>query len=87
MRAYRAKALAVRSIARRCQHPLPLTVSNGTAQSQGGGSFQGTVGADGAVVLHDKGNNRYQGSINGTGLLKVGGGTPRCNFEFVWQKR
>jgi hypothetical protein len=69
------------------QTPAPLTVANGTAQSQGGGSFQGTVGADGAVVLHDKGNNRYQGTIDGTGLLKVGGGTPRCNFEFVWQKR
>jgi hypothetical protein len=66
--------------------PAPLTVSNGSVQSQGG-SFQGTVGADGAVVLHDKGNNRYQGTISGTGLLKVGGGTPRCNFEFTWQKR
>jgi hypothetical protein len=66
--------------------PAPLTITNGTIQSQSGG-FQGTVGPDGNVVLHDKGSNRYQGTINGTGLLKVGGGTPRCNFEFSWQKR
>ena len=66
--------------------PAPLTISNGAAQSQSGG-FQGTVAPDGNVVLHDKDNNRYQGTIDGTGLLKVGGGTPRCNFEFSWQKR
>jgi len=69
------------------QTPTPLIITNGAAQSKAPGSFQGTVGPDGSVVLHDKGNNRYQGTINATGLLKVGGGTPRCNFEFSWQKR
>jgi hypothetical protein len=68
------------------QTPSPLTITNGTAQSQAG-NFQGTVGPDGNVVLHDKGSNRYQGTIDGTGLLKVGGGTPRCSFEFSWKKR
>src|ERR1700730_8236924 len=52
------------------QIPAPLTITNGTAQSQTG-SFQGTVGPDGNVVLHDKGSNRYQGTIDGTGSLKV----------------
>ena len=67
--------------------PAPLIITNGAAQSQAPGSFQGTVGPDGAVVLHDKESNRYQGTVNGTGLLKVAGGSPRCNFEFNWQKR
>ena len=33
------------------------------------------VGPDGGVVLHDTGSNRHQGTVNGTGLLKVAGDT------------
>jgi hypothetical protein len=67
--------------------PAPLTVSAGTVRSAVAGSFDVTVGADGRVVLHGKESIRYDGQIDPTGTLKVGGGTPRCTFYFVWKKR
>ncbi|MBV9553525.1 MAG: hypothetical protein JO032_12110 [Alphaproteobacteria bacterium] len=66
--------------------PAPLTISGGAITSSVAGSFEGTVGADGRVVLHGKGNIRYDGKIEG-GALSVGGGTSRCTFNFVWRKR
>jgi hypothetical protein len=67
--------------------PAPLTISNGTVSSSVADSVQGTVGPDGRVVLHGKGSVRYDGQIDPSGTLKVGGGTPRCTFTFIWKKR
>ena len=67
--------------------PAPVTISNGNVTSAVADSFQGTVGPDGRVVLHGKGAIRYDGTIDGGGVLKVGGGTPRCTFYFTWKKR
>ena len=66
--------------------PAPLTIANGNVTSSMADSFHGTVGPDGHVVLHSKGDIRYEGKIDGR-VLKVGGGTPRCTFYFTWQKR
>jgi hypothetical protein len=67
--------------------PAPLTISNGNIASGARGSFEGTVTPDGRVVLHSKGAARYDGTIDSSGVLKVGGTTPRCTFYFVWRKR
>ena len=66
--------------------PAPLTISNGAAKSSGTSGFEGTVGPDGRVVLHTQNGIRWDGKIDG-GVLKVGGGTSRCTFTFVWNKR
>ena len=67
--------------------PAPLTISAGTVRSAVADSFEGTIGPDGRVVLHGKGSIRYDGQIDSTGTLKVGGSTPRCTFTFIWKKR
>jgi hypothetical protein len=66
--------------------PSPLIVASGTARTQSGG-MDGTVAPDGSVKLHSKGGDLYQGKIDGSGQLKVGGGTPRCSWTLIWQKR
>lgn len=69
--------------------PAPVTISNGAIQSAAPGAFQGTVGADGRVVMHHSPDNlRYDGQIDGAGTLTAGGSSPRgCVYTYVWRKR
>jgi len=68
--------------------PAPVTISNGAIQSTGAGAFQGTVGADGRVVLHHSPDNiRYDGQIDGTGTMTASGSSNRCQYAFTWRKR
>jgi hypothetical protein len=66
------------------QTPGPLTIANGNAVSN---YFTGTVDGSGHVVLHTKENSRFDGQIDGTGVLKAGGAPPQCAYSFVWKKR
>ncbi len=64
-----------------------LAISGGNIQSATG-SFTGTVGADGHVVLHSKSALRFEGQIDATGLVKVSGAsTHGCLYTFGWKKR
>jgi hypothetical protein len=67
------------------QTPSPLIVANGTAHSQTG-FYQGTVAADGKVVLRGK-DLYYQGQIDGSGTLKATGTSSYCEYTVTWQKR
>ena len=68
--------------------PAPVTISNGAIQSAAGGAFQGTVGPDGHVVLHHSPDNlRYEGQIDGSGVLTASGSSNRCLYTFSWRKR
>ena len=66
--------------------PGPITVANGNITSATG-FFTGVVDAAGHVVLHTKESTRYDGQIDASGVLKAGGGTPRCAYSLVWKKR
>jgi hypothetical protein len=66
--------------------PSPMIVANGAARTQAGG-MDGTVAPDGSVRLHNKGGDLYLGKIDGSGRLEVGGGSNRCSFTLIWQKR
>ena len=64
-----------------------LTISGGNVQSATG-SFTGTVGPDGHVVLHSKLALRFEGQIDASGLVKVTGvSTHGCAYTFSWRKR
>jgi hypothetical protein len=64
-----------------------LTISGGNVQSATG-TFTGTVGADGHVVLHSKSAVRFEGQIDATGVVKVSGAsTHGCLYTFSWKKR
>jgi hypothetical protein len=66
--------------------PSALTITNGNALSASG-NFTGTVDGSGHIVLHTKDSNRYEGQIDGAGVIKVGGGGTRCTYTLTWKKR
>jgi hypothetical protein len=68
------------------QTPGPLTIASGAATSATG-FFTGAADANGHVVLHTKESTRFEGQIDTSGMLKVGGGSPRCTYTMIWKKQ
>ena len=67
--------------------PVPgqLTIANGVAQTPGG--LQGTVNAQGVLVMHNKIGQRYDGQIDTQGVVRVRLSLPVCYFDLTWQRR
>jgi hypothetical protein len=66
--------------------PLALTIANGVAQTKARGGLDGSVNAQGMIVMHDKNGLRLDGQINAQGLATVQLSLPYCYWKLVWQR-
>ena len=70
--------------------PGPLTIAGGVARWPGtvptaGGTAEGSVNARGALVMHGPLGMRFDGQIDGRGMV-TGRLTSFCGYQIVWQK-
>jgi hypothetical protein len=70
--------------------PGPLTIAGGVARWPGtvptaGGTAEGSVNAQGVLVMHGPLGMRFDGQINGRGMV-TGRLTSFCGYHIVWQK-
>jgi hypothetical protein len=66
--------------------PGPLTIAGGVVRWQGRvSSFEGSVNAQGVLVLHDPYGNRIDAQLDSRGTV-TGRLTAPCDYQIVWQK-
>ena len=70
--------------------PGPLTIAGGVVRWPGtvptaGGTAEGSVNAQGVVVMHGPLGMRFDGKIDGRGTV-TGRLTSSCGYQLVWQK-
>ena len=70
--------------------PGPLTITGGVVRWPGtlptaGGTAEGSVNAQGVVVMHGPLGMRFDGKIDGRGTV-TGRLTSYCGYQLVWQK-
>ena len=71
--------------------PRPLTIAGGVVRWPGtlptaGGTAEGSVNAQGVVVMHGPSGMRFDGQIDGRGTV-TGRLTSYCGYQLVWQKK
>jgi hypothetical protein len=64
----------------------PLTIVNGVARTAWGGTAEGSVSPQGALVMHAPNGARIEGQIDGRGTV-TGRLTSACSYQMVWQKK
>ena len=64
----------------------PLTIANGVARTKWAGMAEGTVNAQGVLVMHAPNGAQFEGQIDGQGTVK-GRFTSGCSYQVVWQKQ
>ena len=70
--------------------PGPLTIAGGVVRWPGtvptaGGTAEGSVNAQGVLVMHGPLGMRFDGRIDGRGTV-TGRLTSSCGYQLVWQK-
>jgi hypothetical protein len=66
--------------------PAPLTIAGGAARYQSPvGTYEGSVNAQGVVVLHGPYGNRIDAQLDSRGAV-TGRLTSFCSYQMVWQK-
>jgi hypothetical protein len=68
------------------QGVAPLTIVNGVARTKWAGTAQGSVNAQGALVMRAPNGAQFEGQIDAQGTVK-GRFTSGCSYQMVWQKR
>ena len=71
----------------------PLTIAGGAARYQagvgtyvsGGGTYEGSVNAQGVLILRGPSGNQIDARIDGRGTV-TGRLTGECSYQMVWQK-
>jgi hypothetical protein len=73
--------------------PAPLTIVGGVARTAlgntsyvGGGTAEGSVNAQGVIVLRTPHGEQLDAQIDGRGTV-TGRYTSACNYQMVWQKQ
>jgi hypothetical protein len=66
--------------------PIPLVITNGVVR-QPGGSWEGGVGPQGAVVMHASDGTRFEGQIDSHGTISGRTAGPICSVSSVWRKQ
>jgi hypothetical protein len=64
--------------------PGPLTIAGGVVR-YAGGTAEGSVNAQGVLVLRTPNGQRLDAQIDGRGTV-TGRFTGSCNYHLVWQK-
>ena len=69
--------------------PGPLTIAGGVPRCNGStlrqATFEGSVNAQGVLVMHTPASERLEARIDGRGTL-TGRFTGSCSYQMVWQK-
>jgi hypothetical protein len=67
--------------------PGPLTIAGGVARhtTVRAGTWEGSVNAQGVLVIHDPVGSRIDAQIDGRGTV-TGRATSYCSYHMVWQK-
>jgi hypothetical protein len=69
--------------------PGALTIAGGVARYNGSNirpvTWEGSVNAQGVLVMHDSQSNRIEAQIDGRGTIR-GRSTGGCSYQMVWQK-
>jgi hypothetical protein len=66
--------------------PEPLTIASGAARYQARvGTYEGSVNAQGVLVMHGPYGNRIDAQIDGRGTA-TGRINSMCSYQVVWQK-
>jgi hypothetical protein len=67
--------------------PGPLTIAGGVVRwpSHAGGTAEGSVNAEGVLVMHAPYGARIDAQIDGRGTV-TGRYTSYCSYQMVWQK-
>ena len=68
--------------------PGLLTIAGGVARypTSRAGTWEGSVNAQGVVVMHGPSGMRFDGQIDGRGTV-TGRLTSYCGYQLVWQKK
>ena len=70
--------------------PGPLTIASGVARypTFRAGTWEGSVNAQGVLVIHGPYGNRIDAQIDGRGTVtgRFTGFRPDCSYQMVWQK-
>jgi hypothetical protein len=66
--------------------PAPLTITNGAVRSIGG-SWEGAVSPQGAVVMRDGVSRRAEGQIDSQGTIRAQYSGTSCGVALVWRKQ
>ena len=66
--------------------PGPLTIAGGVARTPWGGTAEGSVNAQGALVMRAPNGARIDAQIDGRGTV-TGRLTSACSYQVVWQKK
>jgi hypothetical protein len=64
----------------------PLKIVNGVARTAWGGTAEGSVTPQGALVLHAPNGAKIEGQIDSRGTV-TGRLTSACSYQVVWQKK
>jgi hypothetical protein len=69
--------------------PGPLVIAGGVARYNGSAlgrvTWEGSVNAQGVLVMHDPQGSRIDAQIDGRGTV-TGRATSGCSYYMVWQK-
>jgi hypothetical protein len=63
----------------------PLTIAGGVPRFNGLTTFEGSVNAQGVLVMHNPDGERLDAQIDGRGTI-TGRITGSCSYRMVWQK-
>jgi hypothetical protein len=66
--------------------PGPLTIASGLARTAWGGTAEGSVNAQGVLVMRAPNGARFDAQIDGHGTV-TGRLTSACSYQVVWQKK
>ncbi len=66
--------------------PSPLVVANGTVRSLNS-RWQGTISAQGWIVLHDQEMRRMDARIDGQDIIRGQISGTFCSMRFVWRRQ
>jgi len=67
--------------------PGPLEIKNGIVQKHGEQGWEGSVGPQGALVMHGANGSRFEGQIDSQGTISGRIAGPLCSVTFVWRKQ
>jgi hypothetical protein len=66
--------------------PGPLTIVGGAARTPWGSTAEGSINAQGVLVLRAPNGARIDAQIDGSGTI-TGRLTSACSYQVVWQKK
>lgn len=67
--------------------PLPLTIANGVVRQPWKNGWQGAVSPQGHLVMRNDIAVRFEGDIDGQGVIRGQISGPHCTTTITWQRQ